>query len=240
MSDLVGTEGIPLYVQLKKIIRRLIETEQLKPGERIPSESELSGQYTMSRVTVRKAIADLVKEGLIFKIQGKGTFVKRLSMPNTSRDMISFTTLCHMQGLTPSSKVIEAKIVKAQKEEQLFFVLPSNSSVVMIKRLRYVNKFPVILETNYFHPTLSYLLTDRLDGSLYELLKVKYHINPCRGLSTISIHNLTEEESKTMDIPSGTVMLLNKCSVFDENGAPVHTVKQIVRVNLPKIFKYYI
>ncbi|HCS75651.1 MAG TPA: GntR family transcriptional regulator, partial [Clostridiales bacterium] len=69
-------ERVPKYFQLKKAIIRKIEEEEYLPGGLIPSERELMEQYQVSRITVRKAIDELVVEGYLYKIQGKGTYVK--------------------------------------------------------------------------------------------------------------------------------------------------------------------
>ena len=75
MQKVSKTSPLPLYYQIKNIIREMIENEELKPGEMLPAERELCEIQKVSRMTVNKAIMDLVNEGIVYREQGKGTFV---------------------------------------------------------------------------------------------------------------------------------------------------------------------
>ncbi|BCL81712.1 GntR family transcriptional regulator [Ktedonobacteria bacterium brp13] len=79
MSSIFHKGPLPRYYQLKEIMSEKISTGEWKPGGLIPSERELGEQYGISRMTARQAITELVNEGLLFREQGKGTFVSRIT-----------------------------------------------------------------------------------------------------------------------------------------------------------------
>src|SRR5665647_2612042 len=83
------TSPVPLYYQLQEIIRSRIESGQWQPGQQLPPEAELCEEFSLSRGTVRQALADLVREGLLHRRRGKGSFV---ATPKISQDLMSFAT----------------------------------------------------------------------------------------------------------------------------------------------------
>ncbi|MGB9640749.1 MAG: GntR family transcriptional regulator, partial [Anaerolineales bacterium] len=75
MNTIISTEGVPLYVKIREVLRTEIINGNLKRGQKIPSEDELAARYGVSRMTVRQGILDLIDEGLLYRRQGLGTFV---------------------------------------------------------------------------------------------------------------------------------------------------------------------
>ncbi|MEG0272677.1 MAG: GntR family transcriptional regulator [Hydrogenoanaerobacterium sp.] len=229
-----------LHKQVENSIKSKIINGKWKTGEKISSEAELSAQYGVSRVTVRTAVANLVKEGILVRLQGKGTFVVSTIQENTMRSIYSFTTLCQIQGRTASAKLICAGLEKAEQEEQEFLSIPSDEKAFVLSRLRQVDQVPLLIETCIFHGRFSFLANENLEGSLYSLLAEKYHIVASKAVRTISICNANEEQAAQLNVSVGAALILNKCNVYDNNNLPLHVANQIVRVDLPDIFKYYV
>ena len=100
----------PLYQQLKDILVDAIDSEKWKANEKIPSENELSSIYGLSRMTVRSVLTDLVKEGLLYRVQGKGTFVAE-KIVTVSPSYIGIRELLEMMR-----KYVETRIVECQEE----------------------------------------------------------------------------------------------------------------------------
>ena len=241
MDKFVKVNDVPLYLQLKNYLKSSIEYGELKPGDQIPSESELQDLYSLSRVTIRNAISELVKEGYIVKIQGKGTFVSQAVNSEKSNSIKSFSKLCRMQGGVPSSDVLFADMVNGNDEDCDFFSLPHHSRLMCIVRLRKVNDVPVVLETNYFPPEYEFLKKEDLSESLYDLLINKFHVMPTsKGLNRVGILEVDPRNAGLLKIPEGTPTIHNVVHVYDLKGDPLHTVVEIVRVDLPNIFKYYL
>lgn len=231
----------PLYLQLKEHLKRQIDTGELKPGDRILSEAGLVKKYNLSRVTVRRAIEELVKAGYLIKIQGKGTFVSQVAEFEAVKNIRSFTKICQMQGHDTIADVRRAELTEGTEELCSFLNLSPGSQVMLIERVRKVDGVPVVLEKNYFHPFCEFLKMEDLTGSLYEILIEKYYIFPSKkGLNKVEIANVNKEEAKLLKITEGMAVIKNHVHVYDENDNPVHVVEELVRVDQPEIFKYYL
>ncbi len=165
---------IPIYFQLKNMIKDEIESGTLKPGAYIPSEREYSERYEISRMTVRQALKELEREGLIIRERGRGSFVARPKIEQ--KDIMSFTQMVKEMGMEPSTEVIDMKrTVIGNLHEKL--MLDSSERMFEITRLRCANSIPVAVETDYIPERFAPDIDSRdLTGSLYRLLKDEYGI----------------------------------------------------------------
>lgn len=221
---------IPLYLQLKESIRSEIVNKKLKSGEKIPTEVELSEKYDISRVTVRKAITELVEEGYLIKKQGKGTFVSKPKIERKIVHFISFSAACEANGLKASSKVIKREILQPEPDVMQLLQLDPDDLVIYIQRVRLAGENPLMLENNYFpYNKYKFLLNENLEGSLYQTLKEKHHIHPSNpGETTLEIVRALEEEAQLLEVPSGEPLFLMKTVIFDQNHEPIHIGKQLI------------
>jgi GntR family transcriptional regulator len=149
MAQLLPLSPVPLYSQLKELLRSRILDGTYAPHSRMPSESELGKTFDVSRITVRQALGDLQKEGLIFKIHGKGTFVAKPK---------AFQNVSTLQGLAESmtqmgyeviNRLISFKTLSASAVVAERLQLAEGSEVCEIKRVRLINREPVSLEVTY-------------------------------------------------------------------------------------------
>lgn len=218
---------VPLYQQIKEDIKSAIESGKYKQQELIPSETELSNEYSVSRITVRRAIEELSNDGYLVKKQGLGTFV---STPRIHRKMISgtkvesFTDTCKSYGKKSSAKLLSRQIVPMRADEQDFFKGDSSGLLIYIERLRLADGLPIFLE-NQLLPYEEYkhlLDIDLNDASLYDEIK------KISGKKVYSTTKLTLEatkastsQSKKMSVQVGEP-LLHLCSHFlDQDGNPL-------------------
>lgn len=227
----------PLYYQLAEKLRNDIFNGKFKQDERIPSEPELSRMYEISRSTVRKAISLLVKEGLLVKAHGKGTFVATPKLNNLKDSFLSFTENVKALGKTLDTKTLNIYNKIASEKETDFFNLAKPEEILVIERLRIVNDLPIGVETVFFTKKYDSLRDENLNGSLYALLKEKYNIIPFTGSKTIQICYATLEESALLDIPRGSALMLIEDNVYDTDNNPLHISKQVLRGDK---FKYAI
>src|SRR5262249_7588577 len=105
---------VPLYVQLKDILREQIRAGIWGPGDRIPSEAEIRAHFPVSRATVRQSIAELEQEGLLIRQQGSGTFVRKPKIEWNLRNLYSFTEDLNARGLHPETRVLMFEVVLRQ------------------------------------------------------------------------------------------------------------------------------
>ncbi|WP_058486048.1 GntR family transcriptional regulator [Defluviitalea phaphyphila] len=177
--------SLPIYIQLKDIIEKQISEGILQPGQKIPSERQLSEEYKISRMTTRQAINELVKEGKLYREKGRGTFV---SSPRfLQENMMSFTETIKSQGYNPETNVLEFETVRNLKDISKKLDTPKEQIYYKIKRLRFADLIPVALETvyipkNYCEDLDKYnLATD----SLYNILTKEYHHSISSTFSTL-------------------------------------------------------
>ncbi|ASS91410.1 GntR family transcriptional regulator [Aeribacillus pallidus] len=223
-------DQIPLYIQLKESIRSSIINGQLKYGDKIPTELELSEEYKISRITVRKAILELVEEGYLVKRQGKGTFVNKRKIERKIVHFLSFTDACKANGLKASGKVIKKEIIQPTAKDKKMLQLDDGDALLFIQRVRYADDSPIMIENNYFsYKGYHYLLNENLDGSIYKILEEKLNVKPSHaGEISLEIVRAGEEEVKLLNTVSGEPLFYLETTVYEENGCPVHIGKHYI------------
>jgi GntR family transcriptional regulator len=204
--------------------------ERLGVGEAIPSERQLSGDLGVSRLTVRAALDDLVREGFLERRQGAGTYV---SEPKIAQEltMTSFTEDMRRRGMTPSSKTLELKTVAAgARLGRLLHVSPSES-IVVVKRLRYADRETMAIETLHVAearvPGLSAKDLER--RSFYELLEDEHGIVVVGGMQAIEPTVTNEEESAALGVPLHSPAFLFERTTRAADGTIVEYVRSIYR-----------
>ena len=233
---LENNTAIPLYAQLKEKIISDINNETLKYGDKIETEQEIMKKYNLSRITVRRAISELVAEGYLIKKQGKGTFViknkieRKIINTSDSLKIMSFTKELKENNIKASSKIIELKIIPGIEEFNQKLGLTKNSKLIFMKRVRYANDSPMTIEENYFsYDKFKGLLEEKIEGSLYELLEKKYNVIPTRSSrQEIEIVKSDEEQSKLLNIPTFEPLFYFSGVTYDENDIPIHIAKRYI------------
>ncbi|SDE92845.1 GntR family transcriptional regulator [Fontibacillus panacisegetis] len=218
----------PLYIRLKKAILSAITNGLFSDGEKIPTEIELSERYKVSRITVRKAIEELAQEGFLIKRQGKGTFVTYSKIDRKIEHVIGFTAACEANGLASRSVVTHKEIIEATAKLEQDLQLGKGEKVIYIQRKRYAGDTPIMLENNYYpHSRFAFLLDEPLQGSLYDLLRGKYGIDPNQpGETTLEIVLADEQKALLLETDIGKPLFYLRTVIRDQNGWPVHVGKQ--------------
>lgn len=242
MNTFSKNDSTPLYLQVKNKVKKEIRTGILKPGDKLPSEMQMQKEYNMSRVTIRNAMAELETEGYIVKVQGKGSFVAQSNMLRLPIGVTSFSEDAKIQGVEIVSKVLKAGIdTHLSQIDREFFKLPEGGEIMVVKRLRSVNGTPIVIEENHLSAAYRELETENLTGSLYELLQTKYKVIPAnKGRRSVRITFATPEIAEYLELSPGTPVIESEMCVFDMSGEPVHTVKDIVRGDNDRFFKWYV
>ena len=133
---------IPIYIQISQEIRNQIINGHYQQGEKIPTEDEIVMKYGVSRMTARNAVTELVNEGLVYRVQGKGAFVGSVKLQRSLNKITGFHQDMLEMGLNPGSKILECiKRVPTDKECQKLNIRKVNR-VFSIKRIRYIDEIP--------------------------------------------------------------------------------------------------
>lgn len=217
----------PLYKQLIRKLRDDIASGVYPVHSRIPSEQELCETYQVSRVTVRKALAELTQEGLLNRRQGKGTFVGIPRLCKDLKDVNSFHDACRLMNCTPSTRVIHAQLAYAAQEDQRD-LLCQEEQVVETLRLRLADNTPVMLECNRFPMAYDFLLQEDLTGSLYEVLQ-EHGLEAAQAVHEISLTYATAAQARHLGVSEGDALLNLYEIIYDQYGRPLHTSRQLIR-----------
>jgi GntR family transcriptional regulator len=204
--------------------------DQLGIGEAIPSERQLSADLGVSRLTVRAALDDLVREGYLVRRRGSGTFV---SEPKIAQEltMTSFTEDMQRRGMQPGSRTVELKVVPAgARLGRLLHVSPSEP-VVVAKRLRLADRETMAIETLHVREALVPGLSakDLEERSFYELLRDRYGVVVGGGMQTIEPTVTNEEESDALGVPLHSPAFLFERFSRSDAGEIVEYVHSIYR-----------
>ncbi|MFY9524835.1 MAG: GntR family transcriptional regulator [Limnochordia bacterium] len=228
---------IPLYHQLKEILREQIANRAYKPHQQIPSEPELQRMYGLSRATIRKAIDGLVREGLVYRRHGKGTFVadpkdrQRITLD-------SFTANMRALGFAPSTVVLESKLLsEAERELAQKLGLEPGEPVVRLKRLRYLDGEPILLATSYLPAHLfPGLEREELTDSLYLVLVEKYGVTPSWGEDFIEPVILSQAEAEVLGTAAGSPALLVERHAYTADNDIVEICFSLIRGDKAKFY----
>ncbi len=222
---------LPMYYQLKEIIREKVMSGEWKPGELIPSERELSRQYGISRMTVRQAFNELTQEGVLRRKQGVGSFVAELKIEQQLTGLTGFTEDMRKRGLQPRARVLTLETILPSTEVAAALQISPEQPIVLLERLRMVGEEPMAIEASHLHfPQVSGLLEEDFERrSLYELLTQKYNIVPTRAKQSIEAALPDRREQKLLGLPSGSPVLKNRRTTFDQHGRPFEYTKSAYR-----------
>lgn len=215
----------PLYVQLITELKRMIRSGKYSVGDKIPTEPELAEIYGVSRITVRRTIERLCKEGYLVKQQGKGTFVEAPGIREKveMKKSVSFSEMCRASGGIPSSHVLSSGLIKPQKWQREFFGISTQDELIEIKRIMGIDGVPIMLETILLpEKRFAGIEAAKLeDGSLYGLLAEQFGFeNVPESDSTIEVGLAERESAELLNILPGDPLLIMNNYQCDETGKP--------------------
>lgn len=212
---------LPLYKQLKEVIKTKINTGEYTENKRIPTEPEFIENYGVSRITVRKAIEELVAEGYLVKKQGKGTFISGHKVLRKIEYVTGFSDSGKSSQLKTTSILLKKEVLAANQELAEKLEIPVGAKVLYTQRKRLGNGVPLLLENNYFDfERFSFLQTEDLTGSLYAILR-KHDILPINpGETTLEIVSADDFIATTMAVAIGTPFFLHADSSEGSKYAP--------------------
>lgn len=222
---------IPLYYQIKTRLLEMIERGQLTPGDRVPSERELTEQFSVSRMTARQALIELETQGYLHRVQGKGTFVATPKVEQPLNGLTSFTEDMRRRGLKPGAEVLSVGEVLAGGKVASLLDLPETASVFRLERLRLAAGQPMALETSHVPAALCHGLSasDFRDQSLYKILADICHIKLVRATQSLEAVPASAYEAEVLGVREGTPLLLLERVSRDVNDRPVEYVRSLYR-----------
>ena len=224
-------ESIPRYIQIADSLLDQIESGELEPDTRLPSERKLSELFEVNRLTLRRALSRLEALGLIIRQHGKGNYVAEPKIERQTGQLISFTHGMKQRGLVPGAKVItlEKRPVEAAIAKEMD--LPVLTSVYYGHRLRLINQEPVMLE-KFWMPAYIFPDLERHDlsnYSTYRVMESEYGISMFKAQHSFEPAIATEYEAELLGIEVGSPLMLLRRLGFDKKGRCVEYGKDLYR-----------
>ena len=207
----------PLYMQLAQKLAQAIRNDDYRPNEALPSERVLSESLSLSRVTARKAIDQLVEQGLVVRRRGSGNYIApRLEQP-LSR-LTSFSDELRQRGFKPSSRWLARGCTAAAPDEQLSLGLSPGSRVARLERLRLADNVVMAYEVSVL-PEQVLPDPSQVDASLYAHLAILGRA-PVRALQRLRALNADKRLAQLLEVPTGrAVLFITRVGYLDTGQA---------------------
>jgi GntR family transcriptional regulator len=231
MTESVKSGPLPRYYQLREIIRERIVSGDWTPGTLIPSERELCERYGISRMTARQSITDLVNEGLLYREQGKGTYVGRPKIAQQLLRLTGFTEDMKDRAQRPGAKVLTAEMWPADQETAERLRIRVGQPVYHLRRLRLADSEPLALETS----CISFIGCERLldndleRDSLYQLLVSVYDVPPLEAEQELEADVARDEEAQLLEIAVGSPVLRTHRVTTTRRNQPIEYATSVYR-----------
>ncbi|MCA0970910.1 phosphonate metabolism transcriptional regulator PhnF [Halobacillus litoralis] len=223
---------MPMYYQIEEDLKQRMDTGEFRAGEMIPSERELSEHYDVSRMTVRQAMTNMVNDGYLYREKGKGTFVAEQKIEQPLQGMTSFTEDMKQRGMEASSRLIAFERQPATKEIAGKLALGEDADVFLVQRIRYADKKPMAVETTYLPASLLPELTEEIvQGSLYEYVENELNRTIEKATQMIEATVADDHQSKLLDVPEHSAVLLIERNSVLTDGTPFEVVKSAYRAD---------
>lgn len=227
-STLDKNSSEQLYMQIRRILSGAIRDQELSPGQKIPSVSELSAATGVSRMTVRQALQTLTSEGWLYSIPGKGTFVSR--RPRIEQDLqhlMGWTEEIASQGLKPSTRLLAVETIPADRRTARALKIKPGDNVYRITRLRLADGFPLSVERAHLACEQFPNLKSKIENheSLYRVLREGYHVYSVRALQYLEAGGADPHSAQVLDVPTGSPVLISERTTYTADDEPVeHTL----------------
>jgi GntR family transcriptional regulator len=229
---LVRRGPVPLYSQVKEVLRERIGRLRGGEHEQLPSERELARDLRISRMTVRQAVRDLIAEGAIYTAPGRGTFLASGEVTQQLVGLTSFSQEMTKRGLVPSSRLLEAQSI-TDDEIAARLRLQPDEAIARIRRLRLADGEPMAIETTHLPLSLcpGLLSMDLERGSLYELLQRVFRLRFGAATQTITAESARPATARMLGLEEGDPVLLMERSSELDNGRPFEYVRSWYRAD---------
>jgi GntR family transcriptional regulator len=229
--DLIKGGPLPRYHQLKELLREQIRDGAWVPGSLIPSERALSEQYGISRMTARQAVTELVNEGLLYREQGRGTYVGRPKISQQLLRLTGFTDDMKERGQRPGTRVLDAAMWPADDVTAKQLRIRTGQHVFRLRRLRLADAEPLAVETS----CISFLGCERLlkhdfsAESLYQALEFAYDVPPLEAEQELEAGLAEEVDARLLGVSPGSPVLCTRRVAFTRRGIPIEYASSFYR-----------
>jgi GntR family transcriptional regulator len=210
-----------LTQELKKQLLQMIQARDAQPGQQFPPELALCDRFRVSRHTMREAIRDLVQEGYLYRIQGKGTFIAHQKIHVPAQKKMNFRGIAEACGYAPGIKFLSVYACHAQEKQRAAAALGLvDEELWCVEWVRSLNETPLVYSRSYLikelYPNLADLIQDGVD--LYELLCRHYPVTTIvKEPYTLEVAPPRQDEMQALQIPNCVPLFIVKSRSTDEH-----------------------
>lgn len=227
MDPINRSSKLPLYQQIYDILRAELGRGAWQPGDLILTETDLMAKFGVSRIIVRQALDMLVKDGLIYRQRGKGTFVAHPPIEQATTRIISFTDDMRRRGFEPGTAVLQAELLPAPQSLAEPLRVPAGEELAHIQRLRLADGEPLAIEDSYLiHRYCPGILGhDYASKPLRETLEGIYGVRMARASQIIRAISATAALAEPLGVKRGAPVLALERTSFSDAGMPVEFLR---------------
>lgn len=218
---------VPLYLQLKNILKSSIINGEFKQNEAIPSETQLAETHSITRTTVRRAISELEHDNLVRKEHGRGTFVSLRPVSYSMWNFSSFTEYIRRQGKTPISKILSACTVKVAGKQ--YYQLERARGVKQETDILFLTIDTSLIPLELFPGIMKYDFENR---SLYEVMRKEFLIAPSTVELSVLPYRADERAARIFNIQKNSTLLMVKGHASSEDNRQVEEIQVIYSPNV--------
>ncbi len=220
---------LPLYYQLEQALRSLISSGSWQPGSLICSERELMQAAGVSRATVRQAIGDLMREGLLERVHGRGTFVARPKLEQEMRSVYSFAEQMEVQGLALQDHLLQRHRVPASDDLAEALAVSPGAPLIHLKRVRFLGSTPLMLDSSYVpYHLCPGLLSEPFESPLYGMLTDRYDLPPVHCTDVLEPVLADEAQAHLLEVEPGSPLMFLERVTFTRGDVPLHVARNYI------------
>lgn len=220
---------LPLHVQLKRLLRSEILQGEFK--DRIPSERDLMDRFNISRSTVRQSVSALVREGVLEKIHGKGTFISHRPVEEWLGNLSTYNEIVDEMGMEPSTRLLyHGRDTEPGEVADTLGV----DEFYVIERLRFADNMPIAIEKQCYPLEIGLKLIefDLNTAVLYDLLETSLDIKLWEAEQIISSALPAPKEARLLEIPESTCVMVTERITYNPEGIPLEYLRGVFRADM--------
>jgi GntR family phosphonate transport system transcriptional regulator len=216
-------DGVPIYVRLAEELEGAILRGDYAPHDRLPPERDLAEEHGINRHTARQALGRLQSMGLVYRVRGRGTFVRSERVEYRVAEKMSFSDSVRRMGLQPRTEPLAVRRIGAYGRAVEGLMVPAGEPLVAYERLRYAGKVPIVYGTKHFREALFPGIHEHLSrkhGSVRQLVRDRYGQDLYRARSVVEIEPSDAVTARYLGLPLGAPLLRTESTDALEDGTP--------------------
>jgi GntR family transcriptional regulator len=232
----------PIFSQIQEYLAEMILSGELPPETKLPSERELSKQLDISRMTVRRAITELVNEGMLNRRHGSGTYVSRPKITYNARELLNYIDAMQSRGIATGSQLLEFGQIPASRRLAERLAMDIGQPIYRVMVMRLANRIPFVLERSYFPcvrcPNLEEYDLER--SSIHDLLTEIYNVKIYKVIQSVEAVLASDIVARQLRVEEGFPLLMISRTLYQkEKNQPVMYAQDFLRSDYARIETEY-